>query len=67
MQAKKILLIANFGKEPVEVELDISGADRECGEIFMLNQVYRYTPTGIRLADGKFTIPPETGVSIRFY
>jgi len=64
---RKILLIANFGKEPVEVELDISGADRECGEIFMLNQVYRYTPTGIRLADGKFTIPPETGVSIRFY
>lgn len=63
---KKILLIANFHAEAVEVELDISGAERDTCEIFMLNSVYRYSPTGIALKDAKLTIPPETCVSIRF-
>lgn len=62
-----ILLLANMYNEEAEVELDIQGADENKPEIFMLNNIYRNSPTGIKLQDNKLKIPPETCVSIRFF
>lgn len=63
---KSVLLISNVGKEAV-VDLQITGADLEKAEVFMISDIYHYSPTGISIADKKLTIPEGSCAEIRFY
>lgn len=61
---KKVLLIANVG-DKTEIELDIQGASTDKAEILMIDEIYTYSPTGKKLADGKITIPKHCCMEIR--
>ena len=64
---RSVLAISNTGNAPATVELQLLGMDLEDAEILRLDSVYRYSPTGERITNGKLTIPPYGCVELRFY
>ncbi|MBQ8509197.1 MAG: hypothetical protein IJ493_04745 [Clostridia bacterium] len=63
---KAVLLIANPENKSVKAELTLSGVDFAAAEVLMIDASHQYTPTGIRITDGKLTIPAHSCVEIRF-
>ena len=61
----KLLLLANPGQEPVEADLELIGADPRDAEILRIDGVYRYSPTGERIRDGKLVLPACSCTEIR--
>ena len=64
---KKVLVLSNINDAATETELCITGADTSDVEILMINDEYKYSPTGKEIEDGKLVIPPHTCVEIKFY
>ena len=62
---KQLLLLANTGERPVEAAFDIIGADTSRAEILMIDDVYHYSPTGKRIADGRLVLPACSCTEIR--
>ena len=63
---RSVLLISNIGEDKT-VDLNITGVDLNKAEVFMISDIYHYSPTGISIADGKLNIPEGSCVEIRFY
>ena len=66
-EKRSALVVANTKNEPCEIELDLSGVDTSDVEIFRIDTVYRYTPTGEKLSHGKIKLPAYGCAEIRFY
>ncbi len=64
---RSVIVIANTKREPIEIELDILGAELSDAEILKIDGIYRYTPTGEVIKDGKINIPALGCAEIRFY
>jgi hypothetical protein len=65
-EGRSVLLISNIGEDKT-VDLNITGVDLDKAEVFMISDIYHYSPTGISIADGKLNIPEGSCVEIRFY
>lgn len=64
---RSVLILANTDNKPIELELNLSGADTSDAEILRIDSIYRYSPTGERIVNGKLTLPAYGCAEIRFY
>jgi len=62
---EKVLLVANRQSDPVEAVFDLTGASAEDAEILLIDSVYTYSPTGKKIKEGKFTLPPWSCAEFR--
>lgn len=60
------LVIANTSDKRVEVELAFSGVDLKDAELFRLDTIYRYTPTGETIQNS-ISLPAYGCAELRFY
>lgn len=63
---KKVLLIANRKEAPIEISLDLTGADVENAEILRIDDTYTYSPTGKKIKNHTLTLSPLSCTEIRF-
>jgi hypothetical protein len=61
------IAIANTAETDVEVDLELLGVDMADAEIFRLDKIYRYTPTGETIKNNKIALPAYSCTEIRFY
>ena len=64
---RSVLVLANPEPKPVTLDLELAGANEADAEILRIDSIYRYSPTGESLKNGKFTLPAYGCAEIRFY
>ncbi len=64
---RSVLVIANTEPKAVEVDLSLIGVDLAEAEILRIDSIYRYSPTGEAVKNGKITLPPYGCAELRFY
>ena len=64
---RSVLVIANTEPKAVEVDLSLVGVDLAEAEILRIDSIYRYSPTGETVKNGKILMPPYGCAELRFY
>ena len=64
---RSVLVIANPEPKPVTLDLALVGVNEADAEILRIDSIYRYSPTGESIQNGKFSLPAYGCAEIRFY
>ncbi len=64
-EKRGVLLIANTTPEPIELKLDVTGADINRGEVIITDEEYLYTLIGPVIKNGRLCVKEHACVEIR--
>ena len=64
---RSALVLANTNNKPVTFDLECLGVDFTDADVHKISRAYRYSLTGERVKNGKFTLSSYSCAEIRFY